>query len=336
MIDTYNFPYDDTELNADITVHQARRIANTYLEDIKSSDATDLYPYNKLDRFIKKIVTQPILYGNAQEYHNFAVELARENQAQLACLVLEHGLKHFPNNVDLISDYLAYGIVCGKEKECEATYQRLISIPKDSWTWRGFSFSIDYLQHLLDDISADVSQKKEIKNQILELADAYIKSYPSREDGYYSKANVFSSFREDATAEITVLQECLSAVKVCPKCALRCADLYFEQGDYENALKCVSRAIKDANQAQGSINEGYVFYLSGLCKLSLLQTNANTAQIEESVSDIYADFDNAFGLFGLEIDEAYKHVMVKKVKMLRNKFNIDILPRFSNLLENMD
>ena len=322
-----------------LTIHQAKKIANSYIEEIKASDATDLYSYNKLNQFVKELVSQEELCGDANDYHNFAVELARENQEQLACLLIERGLKQFPSNVDLLSDYLQYGISIGKEKECNEAYEKLMKIPNNRWTWRGFSFSINYLQHLLDDVSESSEEIEDLKDKIIKIADDYVKYLPYSEEGYRAKARVYSSIKDDPNAEIEILKECLSIVKVCPKTALRSADIYFERGEYENALECVDRAIKDANQTQGSINEGYVYYLSGLCKMSMLgktggkETNES---VKEKVVEIFLDFDSAFLEFGLEIDGTYKRVMIKKAKMLKSRYEVDVPFKCEKLLENMD
>lgn len=330
---------ENREKTANLTLHQAKKIANSYMEEIKVSDAADLYSYNKLNQFVEELVAQDELCGNANDYHNFAVELSREKQEHLACLIIERGLKQFPSNVDLLSDYLQYGISIGKEKECKEVYEKLMKIPNNRWSWRGFSFSINYLQHILDDISESSQQMEELKEKIIQIADDYVKYLPYSEEGYRAKARVYSSIKDNPNAEIEILKECLSIVKVCPKSALRSADIYFERGEYEKALECVDRAIKDANQTQGSINEGYVYYLSGLCKMSMLGAEAGREideTVREKVVDIFVDFDSAFLEFGLEIDGTYKRVMIKKAKLLKSRYEVDIPFKCKKLLENMD
>lgn len=331
---------ESQEKVANLTIHQAKKIANTYIEEIKASDATDLYSYNKLVQFVEELVAQEEICGDANDYHNFAVELARENHEQLACMLIERGLKQFPSNVDLLSDYLQYGISIEKEKECNEAYEKLMKIPNNRWTWRGFSFSINYLQHLLDDVSESDEQIEELKEKIIQIADDYVKYLPYSEEGYRAKARVYSSIKDDPNAEVEILKECLSIVKVSPKSALRSADIYFERGEYENALECVERAIRDANQTQGSINEGYVYYLSGLCKMSMLGSIKGkeiTEDVKEQVRDIFIDFNSAFLEFGLEIDGTYKKVMIKKAKMLKSRYDdVEIPFKCEKLLENMD
>lgn len=327
---------EDREKSVNLTLHQAKKIAVEHLDGIRASDASDLFSYNKLVSFIEELVAQEEICGDANDFHNFAVELARENQEQLACKLIERGIAQFPNNVDLLADYLQYGISIGKEKECEKIYDTLMHIPRERWSWRGFSFSINYLQHLIDDVSDSEETMNELRTRIENIADDYVKLLPYSEEGYRAKARVYASIKGDPDAEIQILEECMSLVNVCPKSALRSADIYFERGIYKDALRCVERAIRDANQTQGSINEGYVYYLQGLCKISLLMEIKDEEERNKSVLDIYAAFNSAFLEFGHEVENAYKTVMIKKTKMLKSRYEIDIPFKFEKLQENID
>ena len=327
---------EDYVRNANLTLYQAKKIAAEHLDGIKASDATDLFSYNKLTSFMEELVSQDEICGDANDFHNFAVELARENQEQLACRLIERGLVQFPNNVDLLADYLQYGISIGKEQECDRIYKILLKIPRNRWTWRGFSFSINYLQHLIDDVSDSEERISELKKKIEEIADDYVKFLPYSEEGYRAKARVYASIKDNPDEEVSIVKQCMEIVKVCPKSALRSADIYFERGDYQEALTCVERAIRDANQTQGSINEGYVYYLEGLCKISLLNEESDIEIKKEKILEIYSAFNSAFLEFGYDVENTYKSVMVKKSKMLKSRFEVDIPFKYEKLLENID
>ena len=331
-----NYFEEDSRKNANLTLYQAKKIASEHLDGIRASDATDLFSYNKLASFMEELVSQEEICGNANDFHNFAVDLARENQEQLACKLIERGLVQFPNNVDLLADYLQYDVSIGKKQECEKVYNTLMKIPHNRWTWRGFSFSINYLQHLLDDISDSEEMIADLKKRIEEISDEYVRFLPYNEEGYRAKAKVYASIKGDPDAEVNILRQCMAIVKVCPKSALRSADIYFERGDYREALVCVERAIRDANQTQGSINEGYVYYLEGLCKISMLDDEADPSAKKEKILEIYSAFNAAFLQFGYEIESTYKSVMIKKSKMLKSRFEVDIPFKYEKLLENID
>lgn len=335
-ISTDNIFDEEMEMETDLTIYQASKIANEYFDEIRASDASDLYSYNKLVKVIEGLLLQDEISGDANDFHNFSVELARENHEQLAFKLIEKGLDKFPNNIDLLSDYLQYGILVGKQKECNEVLERLMRIPSNRWSWRGFSYSINYLQHLLDDMSESEAQIIEIKDRIEKLVNDYIKYFPYSEDGYKALAKVYSSIKDDPEREVEILKKCMISVKVCPKCALRSADIYFERGEFDKALENVEKAIRDANQTQGSINEGYLYYLSGLCKMSKLGLKAKKEISDDEIVSIYLDFDSAFLEFGHDIDDTYKVVMIKKSKMLRNRYHIEIPDTCEKLLENLD
>lgn len=324
-------------MDANLTLHQARQIALEYLNEIRASEASDLFSYQQLYSLMEQLTSQEEICGNANDFHNFAVELARENQEQLACRLIERGLRQFPKNVDLLADYLQYGISIGREAECRKVYDTLMGIPHHRWTWRGFSFCANYLLHLLNDCCESEEEMADLKETSEELSDEYIRFFPYSEEGYRTKARIYASINDDPEAELRILEQCLNLVKVCPKSALRCADIYFERGDYRKALPCIKRAVRDANQTQGSINEGYVDYLEGLCKIALLHEEPKEEARREQVLEIYAAFNAAFTEFGYEIDSSYRSVMVKKARRLRNQYHeIDIPYQFDKLIEQLD
>ena len=108
-------------------------------------------------QFMIEIIQNKKLSGTASDFHNLAVELSRKNLYELACRVLEIGLSFSPyaNDVDLLADFLVYGIKCGKETECEKYFNLLSQIPKRRWKWRAFDFSVDYLQQKAERIHDD-------------------------------------------------------------------------------------------------------------------------------------------------------------------------------------
>ena len=122
--------------------------------------------------------------------------------------------------------------------------------------WNSFSASEKEIDRLVKEIEA--------------IAEEYIKKIPYSEDSYLVRARVYQTVKDDPDKELEILNECLEKIKVCSRVALRCADIYFERGEYAKALERVQRALADANKTQGSINEGYGYYLAGLCKIAML------------------------------------------------------------------
>ena len=55
----------------------------------------------------------------------------------------------------MLADYLQNGLNCDRGKLCEEYFDRLMKIPMMRWTWRGFSFGIDYMKSLADNIETE-------------------------------------------------------------------------------------------------------------------------------------------------------------------------------------
>lgn len=315
------------------SVHQLQAMSDDYLREI-DAQPTDSYAYGELRSLITDFCNQAEVYGTENEFHNLAVHLAKSNLEDIACKVLERGLQ-MHKNVDLLSDYLQYGLRCGYKDKCKEYYGVLKRIPKRIWTWRGFSFSIEYLQYKLDNEAVSEKEIDKIVKEIECIADEYIQKFPYSEDSYLVRARVYQTVKDNPDKELDILNECLANIKVCSRVALRCADIYFERGEYAKALERVQRALADANRTQGSINEGYGYYLTGLCKISMLSKEKNKVEASE-IEDIYAEFNSALLDFGWEIDRTYKEIIVKKTKNLRSRYSVEIPYNYEKLIENIE
>lgn len=222
-------------------------------------------------KYISDVLSQGELYGTDSDFHNLAVIFAKLDDYENACAILDVGLKKYTHNVDLLADYLQYGISCGKTGECETYFARLCRIPKRRWTWRGFDFSIDYLMYLAEMEESDEGLDKMVQ-EMLTIAELYRKYIPNVEGSYQVEASIYH-FVNEHDKEIAVLETALQTIKVCPKCCLKLADMYFEHGEIKKALDVLQRAQKDSIRTQWSINSGYVYYLTALCQSILIHEN---------------------------------------------------------------
>ena len=225
--------------------------------------------------------------GSPDEFHNLSVNFSKKDDYITACRIIEMGLKNYPYSTDLLADYLQIGLYCNKELECKEYYDTLFSIPKTKWTWRGFSFSIDYLRIITERLR-DEQSILENKEKMLCIADEYAKYYPYEEDVYLSRSGIFSYFNEKEK-EIDCLIAATNKGRKTPKCNLKLADFYFSQGDYKKALEYIERNKIDGIDVQDRINVGYMYYLSGLCRTAILQMSKDFHNYE-AVMQIYQDF----------------------------------------------
>jgi tetratricopeptide (TPR) repeat protein len=311
-----------------LPVSKVSAIAQGYLRfisEVNDEDDEDARAslYSLMDRFLE----QTEQAGDADDYHNFAVALARKDEYVLACKVIECGLSLFPKNVDLIADYLQYGTNCNRIEECKRLYKTLLKIPRRRWTWRGFAFLIDYIKYLIERTDSE----KEIdtrEQEMIAVVTEFRQYYPYSEETYRVEADAYKCLNMQEQ-ELNALKTALDVLDVAPKCALRCADILFERGRYEEASTAIKRCISDATQTQSSVNEGYIYYLSALCALAGSQ-KANKQLSEDEVLNIYSDFNIA--LMGLR-DSSYSAVIKTKTNTLVNKSGIDVPSEYDHLCD---
>lgn len=317
-----------------IPVNKVCAIAKGYIKEITAEKYEDNEVAREhMNTLVSNFVDQNEFSGDADDFHNFAVELAQINEFTLACKVLQCALSIFPRNVDLLSDYLYYGVKCSnKFDECKKIYKTLKSIPCKRWTWRGYTFSIEYLKVLVERSSSE-KERENAEHEMLELAKEYARFFPYSEDSYRIEAEIYNKHYNDKEKELEILNSALETLKVAPRCALRCADILFERGEYSAASKAIKRGISDATQTKSKVNEGYIYYLSALCKIA--ETQKNEQQYTEEVIDfIFSNFNIALQELG---EESYREVITAKTNIICSKCHIEVEEsKYSYLYECME
>lgn len=306
-------------------------VAQGFLSRISSlTDEDDDEARAKLNELIDEMFSYNDCSGDANDFHNFAVELARADEYRLACAVLDCGLTRFAKNVDLLADYLQFGVKCGLDEETRKVYKSLKKIPTRKYTWRGFSFQVEYIQYLIDQTDSE-KQISAYENEIQEVIKDFKVKKPNSEEPYRSEADLYRSLNMEKE-EADILKQAFENVAVCPKCALRYADLMLEIGNYDEACKAVERGKKDATQPQASVSEGYLYYLSALCTIALV-SKENREYKDEEVKKIYSDFNLALKEF--KGSKSYVSVIKSKTNVLVSKTGIkvsDELEELANLI----
>jgi tetratricopeptide (TPR) repeat protein len=316
----------ESESIINLPVKTANALAQTYLENISSEDLYEAEAaLQDLSALVQRIINQEIKSGDADDWHNFAVDVARKDLYDLACDLIECGLTIYPKNIDLLADYLQYGTSCGRAEKCKTIYKSLSKIPMIRWGWRGYSFSVSYLTYLWERSDSEKELEK-LQDEMLYLASCFRKNLPYDEESYRCEADIYKLLHMKKEEE-DVLRLALNNLKIAPKCALRLSDLLFDRGDYEEALLQIQRGLRDAMQTQRSINEGYLYYLMGLTKMALAQ-QANTPITEETAYEIYADFDISLQQ---EHRSAYVNNMKTKTIVLMSKTGVRVPDRFEEL-----
>lgn len=255
-------------------------------------------PRKKLREIAKLFADDNLyFYGTAIDYHNIAVDYARQDIHDCACRILRRGLQTIEFSVDMLADLIRYSISSGQYQLCKAPYETLLKIPTENWNWRAFSFSIDYLQELANHIESP-EKRDELKQQALSLADKFIEKENS-DQAYYDKANILRFFGKDQLGEQTeesVLKCGLKQRARAHKCALRLADILFDRGDYVDAIEYLHRCCLSAFKPQPDINSGYAFLLLALskaCQLFCQEHNGSFSDSEKFIHSMYKDFHTA-------------------------------------------
>lgn len=309
-----------------LPIKTANAIAQTYLENISSDDLYEAEAALKdLRLLVQRVIRQDVKAADADDWHNFAVDIARKDLYDLACDILECGLSIYPKNIDLLADYLQYGTSCGRIENCKSFYKVLSKIPKIRWSWRGYSFSVSYLTYLWERSDSEKELDK-LQEEMLSIAATFRKNLPFDEESYRCEADIYKLLHKNKEEE-EVLRLALKNIKIAPKCALRLADLLFERGEYEEALPLIQRGLLDAMQTQRSVNEGYLYFLMGLTKMALAQQAGMPISVE-TACEIYADFDISLRQ---ENRPAYVNTMKAKTIVLVNKSGVPIPEKYEEL-----
>jgi len=261
--------------------------------------STSEYYLNLVDLF-DVAIAQSRFEGSADDFHNLSVQLAREEEYEYACQVLEKGLQRFPYSVDLLADYLNYGMQCGRAEQCEKYYETLSTL-RNRWNWRAYQFSIDYLRERLE---LDPTAKIE---PLRELVEEFINRNLMREECYLEKAKLIRDFGVENTSKletyVSILEYAISdkcPIQRTPKCDLSLADYYYDEGkNLPRALEIIERCKRDSVEVQFSVNRNYVYLLAALCRISMFYDSAQknpTKRVEEGseqeqeILRIYSDY----------------------------------------------
>lgn len=269
-----------------VDVGQAEDIFNEFR--IKNKDDKDAQLVMISDLLDALLTSEEILCGEADEFHNFAVTISKvTNSNKDAYAIVREGLKIHATNTDLLADALMYGSNVGEQEECERWYRNLQAVDKSFWTWRAFSFAIDYLMdHCLSTKTFTVKIE-----DVLALADEYQKFRPDDEDAWIAKYRIFDRSNQKAKS-IEVLEEAIEKFRFCPRCWLRYADAMIDQGEYEKAEPIIKKMLRNPNTTE-AINTSYMYFLDGQCKMAkLIATDAyEEGNVEEAdVRKIYRAF----------------------------------------------
>ncbi len=245
-------------------------------------------------------------HGRSDLFHNLAVDYARQEMNNEACVILKRGITLRPDSTDLLADFLLYGREIPEYRnDCKQYYNMLSELPRSKWSWRAFSFSISYL---LEEryYSSGVEDEKKLKSEALKLSKEFVARFNKTnadqeyvDRAYSDMASVYKAFG-DLGNEYKTLKFCTEKYPNAPIAALRLADIEFSIGDYVAAIDKLNISAS-ALSLQPSVNEGYIYLLRAFCRASsVLKAQLNNKSENETLIDresiisaIHRDLDTA-------------------------------------------
>jgi len=253
------------------------------------NNLTDSKDAETLKEYASKLLECEKITGTSDDYYDFALGLAKVGDYDTACRIIEHGLRTYPHAVDLLAFYLYYGVDSDTYRDnCANHYNTLCEISKERWTWRSYSFSLNYLNALFE-TTVDVEKKTTIMERMNELIVMFRQKYPNNERVYIAEARLYST--SDPQQEFNILEKAVSDLSLCPRTAYRYSVLLIDQAngsdDYKKAFTALKKALKSTTDYD--INYKNVYFLQGLCLAEILQENEDYKN-DESVREIYKCF----------------------------------------------
>lgn len=242
------------------------------------------------------------IFGDSSDYHNLASEFARKGLYKHAETIAISGASKYYYNVDLLADIIKYGAQSQDWDASRKAYERLCKIDKKRWTWRCFTFSIDYFLDYLETVQECISDTD------IQEVNQLIESYKVLKDerAWVADADLLLSAgkRDDA---INTLKTAISTVAVAPQCCLKLSDLLLEDGFYSEVIKYAAIGLRATAQEQPSASNAYLLYISALAKDALIHQEALEASDNcinnkgfansDAVKSALLDYDTAKQLF---------------------------------------
>ncbi len=170
-------------------------------------------------------------HGTADDYFNSAVQAASIRDLELAKAINMEGLKHYPDNLDLLTDYADNCGKTGDIEEAERVWRSLSDNPRAKASWRYWIFYSDFLErqgNLEDAYKLLENAKQHLPNPSM----AYREQAEQMEDrGRFDEA-------------ISLYQEALQHNPSEDIARLKLAQLLFRLGRLEDALEHINWAIR--------------------------------------------------------------------------------------------
>ena len=258
---------------------------------------------NDDDGFVFGDDEQPEREMDADDYHNRAVDYAREHRFAKAVQICEEGLFTYPDNVDLLADAVKYCAENGEKPRAQKHYEKLCAIiPRSRFNWRAFTFSLDYL--MLD--------AEENESECRSLLEDYAKALPFEEKRFVAASELETALGNHERS-MEILLEAVNTLKNASQCSLRLADLQLERGEFEEAVRTADYGIIASAQVQPSINIPYLYLVRTLAADALLRQRKDGSDKDEidALRETYKKLLDVFPVL-----RPYRRTIANRIKLL--------------------
>ena len=171
------------------------------------------------------------LPGDAVGYFNFSTLMSQHDQTPVAAQIVDVGLKHFPNDVDLIAQGINTNKSAGRHARAQELLSALQNIPKENWPWRAFVFSGDFLMET-GRIGEGLHTYAEFRN------------YIPRDERGYSLPGEYLRGQGRYEEALSILEQGSERIPRSAQTNLTLAQVYIQVGKYRNAVIAASRALE--------------------------------------------------------------------------------------------
>lgn len=195
----------------------------------------------------------------ADDYHNQATEHARHNRYMRAAELCIRGEKKHPGNIDLLADVVKFASDGGDKEVAQEYFKRLYELPRASWNWRAFTFSLDFL----------MERATENEELCRELIAEYRRYLPFEEKSYVAESELEQKLGNHDRS-IAILRESIRTLPNAPQSALRLANMQLERGYFEEVIQTTNYAFVASVETQPSINISYMVFVKCLAEDALL------------------------------------------------------------------
>lgn len=300
------------EISKTVTISHVNEVVE---ELLAAYDEEQMESWERIFRMFESMQTAQIYNGSSDDYHNLAVSLARVDQYNLACDVLEIGLQFYEESIDLLADYLEYAHHCDKISEAQAYFEKLMKIEKKKWNWRAFNFSIDYLSVRITKTS-DRKLQEEDNACIDELLKQFQEYHKKDEKAYFAEYTVATSRNEEEKAILKLEEFVNNSNFKTTRCSIKIAQYYFDMGEYEKAENYIKKCKTYVTTPELSVEPGYIYVLSALCGMCRLYADGidklDKEGMEKRVEIIYKDCKAASAIYRRHKFSRYKELETQR------------------------